>query len=379
MTQLKKTKEPVHLRRKRLANGNVSLYLDIYINGVRNYEFLKLYLIPEKTKKDRETNAETLRLAEAVKALRVVDIQAGRYGFRNRNRKDVTLLDFYAKCREEKRTEDSVKNYQNWKAAEIFVRQHFSENLKIADVSEEDCIGFRDFLDREAVTQREREENRHRLSKNSRNNYFCKFKACMKEAVKKGLIASDPSAYVSAAGIDITERSYLTQEEVRILAKTPCRYESIKRMFLFSCLTGLRWSDIEKLRWAEVSVMDGQTRVTFTQKKTKQLEYLDINAQAASLMGERGRTSDKVFRKDIAFSTYFNSELKKWVRSAGIDKDISFHCARHTFAVMMIDLGADIYTVQKLLGHAELRTTEIYARILDRRKQDAVNRIPDLL
>ena len=70
------------------------------------------------------------------------------------------------------------------------------------------------------------------------------------------------------------------------------------------------------------------------------------------------------------------TELRRWCLRAGITKDITFHCARHSFAVMMIDLGADIYTVQKLLGHKELRTTEIYVKLLDKKKQAAVLLIP---
>lgn len=63
---------------------------------------------------------------------------------------------------------------------------------------------------------------------------------------------------------------------------------------------------------------------------------------------------------------------------AGIHKDITFHCGRHTFAVMMLDLGTDIYTVSKLLGHRELSTTQIYAKVLDKNKQAAVAKIPDI-
>jgi hypothetical protein len=63
---------------------------------------------------------------------------------------------------------------------------------------------------------------------------------------------------------------------------------------------------------------------------------------------------------------------------AGITKDITFHCARHTFAVLQLTLGTEIFTLSKLLGHSELKTTQIYAKIIDEKKREAVNKIPDI-
>ena len=173
------------------------------------------------------------------------------------------------------------------------------------------------------------------------------------------------------------KRMYLTIDEVRKLAQTPCRSEEVKCAFLFSCLTGLRRSDIAKLTWGEVHHQSGFTRIIFRQKKTGGQEYLDITEQAAALMGERGADDERVFK-------WFNSPgstndiIRVWVANAGINKDITFHCGRHTFATMMLDLGADIYTVSKLLGHADISTTQIYAKVLDKKKQAAVAAIPDV-
>ena len=170
---------------------------------------------------------------------------------------------------------------------------------------------------------------------------------------------------------------YLTIDEVRKLAQTPCRSEEVKTAFLFSCLTGLRRSDIAKLTWGEVHQQGEFTRIIFRQKKTGGQEYLDITKQAAALMGERGADDERVFK-------WFNSPgstndiIRVWVANAGINKDITFHCGRHTFATMMLDLGADIYTVSKLLGHADISTTQIYAKVLDKKKQAAVAAIPDV-
>ena len=127
-----------------------------------------------------------------------------------------------------------------------------------------------------------------------------------------------------------------------------------------------------------LSPLSHYTRIIFTQKKTGGLEYLDITQQAAELLGERGKPNETVFT-DIHSPSCTNETIKRWVLRAGINKEITFHCARHTFAVMMLDLGTDIYTVSKLLGHRELSTTQRYAKVLDKNKQKAVSKIPDIL
>ena len=132
-----------------------------------------------------------------------------------------------------------------------------------------------------------------------------------------------------------------------------------------------------KLRWRDVQQQGSFTRIIFRQQKTKGLEYLDISPAAVAYMGERRGRDDLVFY-DFKYSSSSNAELRMWAARAGVLKDFSFHCGRHTFAVMMLDLGADIYTVSKLLGHREIKTTQIYANILDKKKQEAVRLIPEI-
>lgn len=147
---------------------------------------------------------------------------------------------------------------------------------------------------------------------------------------------------------------------------------------MFSCLTGLRRSDILALTWGEVFEQGEFTRIIFKQVKTKGLEYLDLTPEAVELMGKRRKPSDKVF-EGIHSPSITNQAIRRWCFDAGIKKDITFHCGRHTFATMMLDLGTDIYTVSKLLGHKELSTTQIYAKVMDKNKQAAVLKIPSIL
>ncbi|GFD77087.1 hypothetical protein KUL113_65070 [Tenacibaculum sp. KUL113] len=180
-----------------------------------------------------------------------------------------------------------------------------------------------------------------------------------------------------------THREYLTIDEVQALSKTPIKQEILKTAFLFSCLTSVRWSDINKMKWREVRDegidKDGKSihRIVFSQKKTKGAEYLYISSQARALLGERKRPEDRVF-VNLHYSAQMNINLIKWCMSAGITKHITFHSARHTNAVLLLENGADIYTVSKRLGHKEIRTTEIYAKIIYKKMKEAANLIPKL-
>ena len=132
------------------------------------------------------------------------------------------------------------------------------------------------------------------------------------------------------------------------------------------------------LRWGDVQRQGGFTRLFFSQRKTGGREYLDISPYAVELMGDRGGDSEPVFTGLLAPSGT-NTVLRRWVADAGIRKRISFHCGRHTFATLMLDIGTDIYTVSKLLGHRDLSTTQIYAKVMDKNKQAAVASIPTIL
>lgn len=378
-----KSKEPVRLRRRlQEGTGRSSLYLDIYIDGRRSYEYLHLYLVPEKTRADKEANRKTLALAEAIRAKRVVEVQNGEYGFRDRYSEDANFYDYYTRMCAERLGTESRGNWGNWRSC-LKHLQLYDPKLRqrtFRDITPEYAKGFRDYLEREACAwssdYRDREE--HRLSRNSRLSYFNKFKACLGQAFEERIIADNPLRGIEGFKAEEGKRMYLTIDELRRLAQTPCEYESVRRAFLFSCLTGLRRSDILKLTWGEVHEQGGFTRLIFKQKKTGGLEYLDITAEAAELLGERGRSADHPFR-DIHSPDCTNKTVQEWCLRAGIDKKITFHCGRHTFATMMLDLGTDIYTVSKLLGHRELTTTQIYVKVLDKNKQAAVARIPSVL
>ena len=383
MATEKTIKEPIRIRQKELANGNISLYLDIYIGGKREYEFLKLYLIPEKTREDKEKNRQTMQLANSIKSKRIVEYQNGEFGFKSNYKLDTLFFDYYrAMCEKRHGNPESRGNWGNWYSClHHLMKYEKNERITFADITPEWVQGFRDYLDNEAVAwshdYRKRIKDKP-LARNSKLSYFNKLRACLNQAFEDRIIPINPCRGVERFRPEEGTRMYLTIDEVRLLAQTECEYPRIKDAFLFSCMTGLRRSDILRLKWGDIHKQGDFTRIIFRQKKTEGQEYLDITPQAAQLMGDPKGINDPIF-EDIHSPSCTNKAVQEWVLNAGIHKKISFHCARHTFATMMLDLGTDIYTVSKLLGHRDLSTTQIYVKVLDKNKQKAVSNIPDIL
>jgi site-specific recombinase XerD len=246
------------------------------------------------------------------------------------------------------------------------VYKHFEASTKKAcrfgDVTEKLCNDFKDYL-----------LNNKKLSQNSASSYFDKFKVVVRQAHEDKFLPENPASKIKSIKLEDTEREFLTYEELKKLSETPFKYEDLRRASLFSALTGLRYSDIEKLIWQEIQYSaELGYFIRFRQKKTKDTETLQISDEAFDLLGEQGFSSEKVF-KELEY--WQCSYLPIWIAKAGIEKEITFHCFRHTFATLQHTLGTDIYTIQKLLGHKNLKTTQIYTKIIDKTKREAVNKI----
>lgn len=207
------------------------------------------------------------------------------------------------------------------------------------------------------------------ISPNTASTYFSVFKAVLKQAFIDGYLTIDLSAKAKSIQGRESRREYLTVEELNTLARTPFD-PIVKRAALFSALTGLRHSDIQKLKWSEVEEFNGGYRLNFTQQKTKGVEYMPISRQAFQLCGERKNNQLLVFA-GLPDPSWISKPLERWIKQAGITKHITFHCFRHTFATLQLASGTDIYTVSKLLGHTNVKTTQIYAKVVDEKKEKA--------
>lgn len=376
-------KEPVHLREKILANGNRSLYLDIYREGSRKKEYLKLYLVPEKNRMDKERNAQTLATAQAIKAKRQIELQNGEYSFTRQYAEDTPFLAYFRKLCDQRIKPGTRATSDIWHSCLRYLEHYCDESTTFKRIDRDWILGFKDYLDHVEKGTHKIPDNPGRipdngLSQGSKFTYFNKFMSSIHTAYEERIIADNPLRGVDGFKEPEVERNFLTVEELKQMIKTPCKNKVLKAAFVFSCLTGLRKSDIMKLTWGEIHKFGDYYRIVFNQKKTGGLEYMDINYQAFVLLGKRGENDEHVF-KGFKYSSWTLLELRRWVMDAGIRKDITFHCARHTFAVMMITRGADLYTVSKLLGHKNIQSTEIYAKIVDRKKQQAINLIPQLI
>ncbi|MCA4793934.1 site-specific integrase [Myroides odoratimimus] len=371
----------ITLRERLLPSGKINLSIEYYKgtilqpNGkrktVRDYENLKLFLHSEpKNPSERKENKETMALAKQILAIREAEFYQGRFELKNTTKGKRTFLDYFQEKTEEK--SDSPKNYGNWTATLIHLKRCISPNTIFDDVDEKFIKRVRTYFDKEARTKSDLP-----LSLNSKYSYFNKFKACLRAAFDEGYLALNYAAKIKSFEQAESQREYLTFNEVQQLANTECKYEVLKRAFLFSCLTGLRWSDIHNMTWSEVRDEDDSSRVNFRQEKTDGVEYLYISTQARELLGERKGNRDRVFI-GLRYSAVYNNAIVLWCNKAGISKHITFHSARHTNAVLLLENGADIYTVSKRLGHREIRTTAIYAKIVDEKMKEASNLIPEL-
>ena len=373
----------VKLREKKLKDGSSSLYLDINVGGKRHKEYLKLYQVVPTTAQEREQNRQALAAANAMRARRELEIINGKFDITQPKQGGVRFLDYYRQmCEDRLKTPDSNGNWGNWHSCLKHLEVYCDEATTFDDIDAEWIQGFKDYLNTAEKDAQKKTDPKVSyvfvgLSQNSKVSYFNKLRACLNQAFEEHIIDKNPIRGVEGFKQEEVAREYLTLDEVKKMAATPCNYPILKATFLFSCLTGLRKSDIEKLTWGEVQKFGKYTRIVFKQKKTGGQEYLDISDQAAAYLGTRRNDVDRVF-EGFTYGAWTSLELKRWALAAGISKNLTFHCARHTFAVMMLDLGADIYTVSKLLGHRELSTTQIYAKVLDKNKQAAVNLIPDI-
>ncbi|MBS4033127.1 MAG: site-specific integrase [Ignavibacterium sp.] len=347
----------VKLRTKKLQDGKESLYLDIYYKGKRQYEFLGL-----SYKKNDPNKKNIKELAEKRRSQKELEIFSNAHNLPNYyNGKEDFLKYYESKCVDAayKSSYKLLKEYSKNKLT--------NDKLPFNKVDEKFCENY-------ILWMKERG-----LKNNTAWVNIYKLKAVLNKAVKEKIIPFNPSKYVSIK-LEETEKIFLTFDEVNKMYNTEIKNKEIWRSFLFSCYTGLRLSDIKALTWGQIR----EGKLYFKQKKTKGIEYLPLNEMALKILltGKSNEDIEKlnetVFNFKNGKSEKIGEQLRKWAKESKVNKYITFHTARHTFATLSLTYGVDLFTVSKLLGHRSINTTQIYAQIVNEKLNEAVSKLPTL-
>ena len=393
----KKSAVKVTLRFRTLDAGKESLYFDFYppimdheTGKPSRREYLGMFVFPLKNRqgeflKDKNgknkynpTDMETIRLAEIIrnnrqnvldKANIYTDTEAEMLKAKERSKGD--FITYFKQLADDKK--DSNRN--SW----ISVFKHLvtytqktdkRDFIRFCDVSLQWCEGFKDYL----LKAKSNRSDKMQLATNTAAMYFIKFKVALKSAYRYGYLPKNINADLKGIKQVETQRDFLTLVELKKLVDTPCTNDVLKRSALLSALTGLRHSDIIKMKWSEIADTEGKCTLRYTIQKTGAYHELPIGEEAMQLCGERQDPETLVFA-GLKYSAYENKALAQWIGLAGIDRNITFHCFRHTQATLQLASGTQITTIQKILGHKKLETTLVYAKTLEEAKREAADKI----
>ena len=375
----KQQKQLAAMRFKPLKDGRRHIYLDIYKDGKRTYEYLKLYLLPESDAGAEKANAKTIKEAEAILKKRIRELkkepEESKYLKKEVEMpKDEMLLLDWIKEFEELQRRRGVKSLGATKRFYVSI-QDFGRNPKLKDIDKSFCLAYIDFL--------------RNYTKKDGTDYSVKSKFDMFECLNNAINTAIQQEILTANPINKIDRSerirrkesqrdFLTIDEVKRLIATPCDNPTVKQAYLFACSCGLRIGDVLNLKWKDISEDKGTWRASILMLKSQRPLYIPLGEQARKWMAEQGEDgpNEKVFKLN---RQTINENLQSWAEAAGItNKKVTFHTSRHTFATMLLTLGADIYTVSKLLGHTSVKTTQIYAKIIDQKKDDAVSLVDNI-
>ena len=355
MARTKKSESvPVRIRFKELENGNKSIYLDIYYERKRRYEFLKLYLVPETSAEARAQNEHTLKAANAIKSQRIIDITNKKPPLVLSEKGKMRLIDWMDVYMEQ-RKQNGKRGLEPSVHSTVVQLQKYDPKARLCDVDKEFLDGFVEYMTKVAKTRRTKTP----FAKKTIKTYVGYIISALNLAVDEGILSVNPGLAIDRNAIqgEQKKREYLTIDEVRLLIDTPCRVD-VKIPFLFSCFCGLRLGDMRSLLWKNVIEEGEKVHLEVCQRKTGNMLYLPLSAQAQGYLPEqRGDAEEHVF--SIPHTTTLDVVLKRWAKAAGVKKNLCYHMSRHTFATMELTLGADLYTTSQLLGHRDVETTGV--------------------
>ena len=369
------------LLKKSIKKGaEESLYVEYQLGydlekgtSIRRKEYLSLYLITTpKTPVEREQNRETLLLAKKIRRAKEERFIEEREGFMFQRDTKVNFFFLF---------EEYISTYQkkDIRVIEMALRRFrefledneeykkFTEYLKPAYINKDMMAKFTDYLKKTCS------------GSTGAWSVYQRFKKVINYMVEKGFLRTSPCKGVTIkADTDAVTKEILTQEEITTLIKTPVVPDApeVRKAFIFSCYTGLRWADIINLRYGNIDRTNRLLR--FEQTKTKghsssSVVTIPLRLDLIDFLG-KGEKSTLLFHLPTHNGAlYF---LRRWCKAAGIDKHITWHCARHSYAVALLSNGADIKTVSSLMGHSSIAMTEKYLHVVDQLREKAINSLP---
>lgn len=371
----------VHLREKLLKNGDFSYYIEWYNKYTHKSEkrYLGLYRRIGTTPEIKKQNRDDKLRANIFRNEIENELTSGKVCFLPKKQETKLLSIWIDECIKSKRitskSDSREETFRNLKKHLKLFKKNF-DSLLVSNIDKTFCEEFISYLTK--ATSLNAKNNPKILSRSTARLYFSALGSILQEAEREGIIDRNPIEKVSLSSKKNIkqkkkQRAFLTNEELSMLDSTPAGNEETKRAFLFACCCGLRISDIRELRWMDIKVVNKNTYIIKTMVKTEEIIKIPLPKIATHYLPERGdaKLTDNIFHLTTQYA--INSCLRTWAKRAGIDKHLTFHVSRHTFATLLLSLGADIYTTSKLLGHQDVKTTQIYADIIDKKREDAMN------
>lgn len=213
-----------------------------------------------------------------------------------------------------------------------------------------------------------------KLVSNTISLYCSVFRTIIKRAYENNYLKNNIK--INQIAMDkVSTREYLNIDELYRLEQTPCDNEVVKNMCLFSAYTGLRHGDIIKLTWNNVIERNSELSVRIRMQKTQRELIVPISKKAQQFLPLKTDANDERIFDPMCANRSENYHLKMWVARAGINRKITFHCFRHTFAMIQLENGTGLDVIQKMLGHTNIATTQIYAKVSEKMMREAVERI----
>jgi len=356
----------VTVRKRKLRTENYSLYLDILYKGTRTRENLDLYVIPETSRREKILNMKAYAEASRRRDERELQLMKENDSPELKFDLDMQFLDYYRSLMESRKDKYSISEYKDWNNCLSLLKGYCDETTTFKDITPQWCEGFKTYLDCVEAYSHKTSSNPSSdgfrgLSERTKHHYINKLRICIKSAFDDNIIPTNPMKDVKNYSNVGKAPVWLTWEEIKSLDRTPCLKPALKEMFLLSCFTGIRRKEMEKLTWGDVEETDKVTTITIQDKTPTGFKVI-VPEQAKKYLGKRGNDEDLIF-PDFKYNTFMYVELRKWALDADILKDFTFQAARTTFIVLLLQFGADAYTVASMIGKSDVSHLDTYVKL----------------